>query len=417
VRPPRGFVLGLSGLAFVAGALAIVDASGRRAEGTFAAGSVFSEEPEGLSLAFRYLSERSAGEEAGRPEVSVLSRRLGVGSLPADGVLFRWRPRRTPFPPSREDLEKKSSEEEDSEEEDHEGEGPEVESSSEDTPSPETPERLLTGREEAWVRNGGRLVLGLDSGYGPLGIRRNVRGGPVRKVFPLWPGVAVLEPGAKKRSITDGPAEEAHAVFVQGSSALVSRLVVGRGEVLLLAAPELVENERLAAADHLGLLEALAGSGRPVAFDEWTHGLGQDETLLELMLEWGLGPTLVVGALAFVLVLWRRRTRVGPEEDDTTEERSEAVDLVDSLAQLYDRALSRREAAALHLQGFRKAVALRTGLKGAALERRARELLGGTGDLPAGVREIPASAFLGTLTAVNAAYRRLDEHAHSRRRP
>jgi hypothetical protein len=239
----------------------------------------------------------------------------------------------------------------------------------------------------------------------------------VRKVFPLWPGVAALEPGGNKRRITEGPAEDAHAVFVQGSSTLVSRLVVGQGEILLLAAPELLENERLASADHLGLLEALVGPGRPVAFDEWTHGLGQDETLLELMLEWGLGPALVLGMLAFALVLWRSRTRVGPEAADATEERSEAVDLVDSLAQLYDRALSRREAAALHLQGFRKAVALRTGLKGAALERRARELLGETGDLPADAREIPASAFLRTLTAVNSAYRRLDEHAHTRRRP
>jgi hypothetical protein len=353
-------VLGLAGVAFVAGALAIVDAGGRRAEGTFAAGSVFSEESEGLSLAFRYLGERRGSEG---PEVSVLSRRLGVGSLPADGVLFRWRPRRTPFPSPREDLEKKSSEEGDSEEEDHEAESPDAESSSEDTPSPETPGPLLTVREEAWVRGGGRLVLGLDAGYGPLGIERDSRGGPVRKVFPLWPGVAVLEPGGKKQRISDGPAEDAHAVFVQGSSPLVSRLVVGRGEVVLVAAPELLENERLAAAEHLGLLEALAGKGRPVAFDEWTHGLGQDETLLELMLEWGLGPVLVVAALAFVLALWRGRTRVGPEEDDATEERSEAVDLVDSLAQLYDRALSRREAAALHLQGFRKAVALRTGLK------------------------------------------------------
>jgi hypothetical protein len=416
MRPPRGLVLGLAGLAFVAGALAVVDAEGRRAEGTFAAGSVYNEATDGLSLAFRYLSERTAGE-AGGATVSVFARRVGPGSLPADGVLFRWRPQRTPFPSSREDLEKKSSEEEGSEEEDREDERPETGSSSEDTPSPETPEPLLTGREEAWVRAGGRLVLGLATSYGPLGIRRDVRGGPVRKVFPLWPGVAILEAGDEKRRITDGPAEGAHAVFVRGSSALVSRLVVGRGEVLLLAAPELLENERLGDADHLALLEALAGAGRPVAFDEWTHGLGQDETLLELMLEWGLGPALAVGALAFVLALWRGRMRVGPEEDDAAEERSEAVDLVDSLSQLYDRALSRREAATLHRQGFRRAVALRTGLKGAALEQRARELLGGTRELPAGPREIPVSTFQQTLTAVNAAYRRLDEHAHSRRRP
>jgi hypothetical protein len=193
--------------------------------------------------------------------------------------------------------------------------------------------------------------------------------------------------------------------------------VIGRGEVLLLTAPQLLENERLAAADHLALLEALAGEERPVVFDEWAHGLGQDESLLALMLEWGLGPALVVAALTFILLLWRSRTRLGPEEDDTEEERSEAVDLVDSLAQLYDRALSRREATSLHLRGFRQAVSLRTGLKGAALERRARELLDDAAALPVGEREIPASAFLRTLQAVNDGYRRLDEHAHTRRRP
>lgn len=414
MRPPRGFFLWLAGVAFAAGALAIVDAGAREAEGTFAEGSIFSEEPEGLSLAFRYLGERTGSE--GR-EVSVLSRRLGAESLPVDGVLFRWRPRRTPFPASREDLEEESSNDDGSVEEAQDEEDPEREAPREEAPASQTPERLLTVREREWVRRGGRLVLGLDEGYGSLGIERDATGGPVRKVFPLWPGVVVLEPGEKKRRIRNGPAQYTHAVFVQGLSPLVSRLVVGRGEVVLVAAPELLENERLAAADHLGLLEALAGDGRPVAFDEWTHGLGQDESLLELMLEWGLGPVVVVAALAFALALWRGRTRVGPEEDDATEERSEAVDLVDSLAQLYERALSRREAAALHLQGFRKAVALRTGLKGAALERRARELLAGADDLPAGEREIPASAFLRTLSAVNGAYRRLDDHAHTRRRP
>jgi hypothetical protein len=198
--------------------------------------------------------------------------------------------------------------------------------------------------------------------------------------------------------------------------ALLSRLVVGRGEVWVLTAPGLLENGRLAMADHLGLLEALAGSGRPILFDEWVHGLGQDESLLALMLEWGLGPALVAAALAFVLLLWRHRKRLGPEEAAVAEERSEAVDLVDSLAQLYDRALSRREAAALHLQGFRKAVSLRTGLRGAALEQRTRTLLDDAALLPAGERELPASGFLRILHAVNDGYRRLDEHAHTRRR-
>jgi hypothetical protein len=402
VRPPRSAALWVPALAFVAGALAVVDAGGRRAKG-LSAGSVYNETPEGLSLAFRYLRERVPPDGTG-PGVSVLSKRVGPGALPAGGVLFRMRPRRMPLPvvvENAEDAEKDSSEGKDAGR--RRASGP--------------PPRLLTRDEEAWVQTGGRLVLGLDADYGSLAVATTGQGGPVRKVFPLWPGVSALDPGTSAVHVSGGAAEHAHTIFAQGSEVLLSRLVIGRGEILLLTAPQLLENRRLATADHLGLLEALAGEGRPVVFDEWTHGLGQDESLLALMLEWGLGPALVVASLAFTLLLWRSRTRLGPEEEDAVEARSEAVDLVGSLAQLYDRALSRREAAALHLQGFRRAVSLRTGLKGAALERRSRELLGDAAALPVGEREIPAARFLRALHAVNDGYRRLDEHAHTRRRP
>jgi hypothetical protein len=389
VRPPRSSVLVLAAVAFVAGALAVVDRGGRRAQGTFAPASVYSETPDGLSLAYRYVGERSGG-------VAVLSERVRAGTLPSGGVLFRMRPLRTPFRgPARED-----------QDEDEEGEAGET------APSV-SPPSLLTPAEEEWVRDGGRLVLGLETGYGPIVVSRMSGGGTVRKVFPLWPGVAVLHVETPRALRV----EAAHTIFSRGSQAILGRIVLGDGEVLLLAVPEVLENAHLGTADHLGLLEALAGDGRPVLFDEWAHGLGQEDSVLMLMLEWGLGPALVVAALAFALFLWRGRTRLGPEEDDATDERSEAVDLVDSLAQLYDRALTRREAAALQLRGFRQAVGLRTGLQGEALDRRTRELLEEGPSLPPGDREIPASAFLQALKAVNDGYRRLEEHAHSRRRP
>lgn len=388
MRLPRGSMVALAAVAFLAGALAVVDRGGRHAEGTFAPASVYSDTPDGLSLAYRYLGERA--------DVSVLSEPVRAGTLPAGGVLFRIRPVRTPMrsPAARD------------EEEDQE-------KPSDREPPAASPPELLTPAEAEWVRGGGRLVVGLESDYGPVGVSRGSGGGAVRKVFPLWPGVAVLQVDAPRALRLDG----AHTVFSRGAQAILGRVPLGDGEVLLLAVPEVLENARLGRADHLGLLEALAGRGRPVVFDEWAHGLGQEEGVVVLMLEWGLGPALVVAALAFVLLLWRGRVRVGPQEDDATDGRSEAVDLVDSLAQLYDRALSRREAATLQLRGFREAVALRTGLQGAALDRRVRELLVEGAPLPPGDREIPTSAFLRALAAVNDGYRRLEEHAHSRRRP
>jgi hypothetical protein len=342
-------------------------------------------------MAYRYLGQRARVPDAPRPAPVVLTERPRADTLPREGVVFRLRPVRSPHPMSPEETQPRKKKE-------------------------ERPSSLLVPAEEAWVRAGGRLVLGVAESYGPLTLTPGRAAPPPRKVFPLWPGVERLAPAGTAPAPGGPPAEEAHAVFVAGDAPVVGRLPLGRGEVILLTAPEVLENARLAQADHLLLLEALAGTGRAVAFDEWAHGLGQDGGLLERLLAWGYGPALAVAALAFALALWRGRARLGPEEPEPPDTRSEAVDLVDSLGSLYERALSRREAAALHLQAFRRAVALRTGLAGGALDRRVRDLLGGgPPPLPA-AGEIPASDFARRLSLVNDGYRRLHEHARTRRR-
>jgi hypothetical protein len=383
-------VLWTAAAVFGAGAYRVIGAGGQRAAG-LENGSVFNETPQGASLAFRYLRERS---NTGRGKAPlVLSQRLGPGRLPSDAVLFRLAPRRVPFAAPDEDENRKRKEK----------------------PARSVP--LLAPAEEAWVRDGGRLVLGVDASYGPVTVKPAAAAAPVRKTFPVWPGVVTLAPATPLRALSGPIADEAHALFAGGPARILARLPVGRGEVLLCSAPDVLENGRLAQADHLRLLEALAPPERPPAFDEWAHGLGQEQGLLRLLFTWGFGPALATGALAFGLALWRSRARLGPPEQDALEARSEAVDLVASLSQLYDRALSRREAAALDLEGFRRAVALRTGLAGALLEKRARELVGSTlPPLPA-TGEIPAAELGRRLTTLNDAYRRLHEHAHTRRRP
>jgi hypothetical protein len=114
-----------------------------------------------------------------------------------------------------------------------------------------------------------------------------------------------------------------------------------------------------------------------VYFDEHAHGLREDRGLLPLLLEWGLGPSLAMLALTGLAVVWRGRVRVGDAEDVAEDVRSDAVDLVDSLAQLYGRALRRDESAALYYEALQRAVAQRSGLRGAALERRLEQLTGG----------------------------------------
>ncbi len=350
----RWLPVALAAVLFFGGAWLLV-APERTARQAFPPGSVYSAADDGLSLAYGYLVRRRAA--------STLHRPLDLRSVEPDAVVFRVRPL---LPP--------------------------------DVAAPFAEERpargaalagLLGAEEEEWLASGGRLVLAVAAPYGALGVRSTARTKPkaeaepppgraVRKVFPLWPAVERLRPPAARVLAAPG-LPLGHALFALGGEAVASRRSVGRGELIALAAPEVFENAHLGRADHLRLLEALAESGRPVYFDERAHALGQERGVRALLLGWGLGPALGLAALAALAAFWRGRARLGPPEPEPPDRRREAVDLVDSLAQLYARALSRRESLALYRRALAGAVALRTGLRGAALEARVAALAGDAG--------------------------------------
>ncbi|HVF61820.1 MAG TPA: DUF4350 domain-containing protein [Thermoanaerobaculia bacterium] len=344
---------------FFAGAWFLV-APERTARQAFPPGSVYSAADDGLSLAYEYLVRRRTAATLHRP--------LDLRSVEPDAVVFRVRPL---LPP--------------------------------DAAAPFAEERpargaalagLLGAEEEEWLASGGRLVLAVAAPYGGLGVRSTAKAKPeaepparpVRKVFPLWPAVERLRPPTARVLAAPG-LPLGHALFALGGEEVASRRSVGRGELIALAAPEVFENAHLGRADHLRLLEELAGSGRPVYFDERAHALGQERGVRALLLGWGLGPALGLGALAALAAFWRGRARLGPPEPEPPDRRREAVDLVDSLAQLYARALSRREALALYRRALGGAVGLRTGLRGAALEARVYALTGDAGEAAATGRE------------------------------
>jgi hypothetical protein len=351
----RWLPFALAAVVFLGGAWFLV-APERTARQAFPPGSVYSAADDGLSLAYGYLVRRRGA--------STLHRPLDLRSVEPDAVVFRVRPL---LPP--------------------------------DAAAPFAEERpargaalagLLGAEEEEWLASGGRLVLAVAAPYGGLGVRSTAKakpqaeaesapGRPVRKVFPLWPAVERLRPPAARVLAAPG-LPLGHALFALGGEAVASRRRVGRGELIALAAPEVFENAHLGRADHLRLLEALAGSGRPVYFDERAHALGQERGVRALLFAWGLGPALGIGALAAIAAFWRGRARLGPPEPEPPDRRREAVDLVDSLAQLYARALSRRESLALYRRALAGAVALRIGLRGAALEARVHALAGDAGE-------------------------------------
>lgn len=348
----------------------------------FVPGSVHNTGPEGMSLARAYLAR------AGR-KVDTLGRPVARAFLPADAVLFRLAPAAPPPPPPPEDGDGKDKKKE---------------------KAPPPPPRLLSPEEEAWVRGGGRLVLAVARPYAQLSVA--VELGDLAKVFPASPAVRRLEPPVPR--VLSGPGlEGAVALWTAGAGVMAARRALGKGEIVLLGIPEIFQNRALGAADHLAWLDVLAGAGRPVWFDEHVHGLELGAGMLEILRAWGFGPLLVLAGLAAATAFWRGRSRLGPAEDDARETRVEAVEFVDSLALLYDRALGRRPAIDLYRQAFEKAVAARTGLRGDALKARAVQLLGPAAAPPPG--DLTQAGFERSLAALNDAFRRLD-HEHRRGR-
>ncbi len=78
--------------------------------------------------------------------------------------------------------------------------------------------------------------------------------------------------------------------------------------------------------------------------------------------------------------------------------------------------LSRSDALVRYVRVFERATALRTGLTGRALAARVRAHMGEPPLTAPSGKDIPAAEFGRGLTRINAAFRRLEEHAHARRR-
>jgi hypothetical protein len=214
------------------------------------------------------------------------------------------------------------------------------------------------------------------------------------------------------RGLGGWAAREALAIIAGDEAPVLSLAPRGKGDIVLCSTPEIFQNGKLGQADHLGLLLQLAGPGRPVFFDEFAHGLDRGTGTFEILARWGFGPFLVIVLIAWLVSFWRRRVRVGPEEDDARETRIEAVDFVDSLALLYARILPRRHLLSLYSRAFEQTAASRLGLRGPDLEARVREFLPLRLTRPAKGKDLGAGEFHRDLDAINHAFRRLNDAKH-----
>lgn len=349
---------------------------------------------DGTSLARRYLARRGPSLELTRP--------LAAGLVPRDGVVFRIVESRAPlftigdFPDDEDDDAPRRPAKK----------GQPAPPKPLVKPKPPTP--LISAAEDEWIRDGGRLVLAIENSYGPLDVR-NHGGGVARKTFPIWPGIDAVPLPHARTLAGDLALRRTHALFIDGTDPVIARQEIGRGDLLLVAAPELFTNGELAKGNHLALLDAIAAR-RPVYFDEVVHGLISDAGMIGLMRDWNLGPFLAVMLLAGVMVFWRGGRAVGAREDDFRDTRSDAIDLVSSLGALYDRSMTPGEAIAVYHYELTRAVAAHTGLRGDALKTRVDAMTGGVVP-PRKHDPLNGEQFQELLARLNDSFRRI-EHAN-----
>lgn len=345
----------------VLGGAWLLHESGR---GNGTAGSSLARGERGLSVARAYLAA-----DDGRT-VGTLDRPLSAATAPAGATVFRLHPADQPDA--------------------HEGKS---------APDP------LAPAERAWVAAGGRLVVGFAGTW--RGLRTSGSGRP-HLALPLLPGVRVLGDGC--RGLQGGLVDQATPAFVVDERPAISRLRLGDGEVWLLGCPEALENAGLGQADHLALLAALAGPGRPVLFDERSNGAAGAGGVGEVLVGWGLGGSLALAVLVLLALAWRRAVVPGPDSPPADPPAGSALDGVPAVAALYERAMTPAACLDLHHRRLQRAAAARHG--GSAAGQAAMQRLLPNWRPPASADH---NAFRAALRRLNHAFRSLrDEHPHRR---
>lgn len=372
------------GVAYVAATLIWIGSDRRIAQKSFPAFSSANTSGEGLSLAMKYL------QRSGRRNVNMLTTPPD-GTLPAGSVIFRALEPQEGFS-LEEFLHRQENE------------------TKKKSKAHRLIEPLLSEDEEAYVRHGGRFVIAIAGRYDVTLTTRNVKPAkPAVKVFPIWSGIdRITFPLCRTLQAPD-VLRRAHALYVIDDQPAIARMTIGSGDVILIAGPELFDNEHV--AQHLDLLTALAGDRRIVYFDETVHGLLTDIGTLDLLRGWRLGPALFLLLVIAVVTIWRGARRVGTAEDDFRDTRSEAVDLVSSLGALYDETMSRAEGIALYHQALTQSVAAQTGLRGEQLQKRIAML---TKDMrpPDRAARMEIEEFNQMLSTLNEAFRKVEHAEH-----
>ena len=272
-------------------------------------------------------------------------------------------------------------------------------------------ESLIGSADESWIRAGGRMVIVPSGSAGQI----HLVSGPCsasQQVFPTEPPLPKIDVPSC-HSLSGAGLQHFHSLLIDDSGPLLVRRSIGAGELLVFSIPEALSNEYLARGGNLALLDSLAGDGREIVFDETIHGIREESSIWDVLLgQWRLGPALFLFALAALGAFWKKAKTTGRADRPDADSRSEAIALVESLGQLYDRAVDRETSLRLYYQALLRSVHARTGMKGEALERFVRSRTEGYDTNPK-FHDISREEFQRMLKILNRAYETVG-HGNSR---
>jgi uncharacterized protein DUF4350 len=385
----RAALLAVAVIAWFVALAAWIDGDPRFAETAYDAFSSFNSSPGGTSQAFGYLAATHRGARR-------LIRDVAVEHPPRDATIFRIGSRGIArwIALQQEEEQKKSDKKA--------KDAKKKKKDKKDEPPPKRVESLIDEREEAWIRSGGHLVIAPAADVAQIHLQPGTCG-KLRQVFPVDPPLPAVDvPNC--HSLSGAGLQRFHSLLTDDSGPTLVRRRIGAGEILVFSIPEALSNEYLAKGGNLAMLERLAGSGRRIYFDETVHGIRQEASIWDLLVgEWRLGPALAVLALAAMAAFWRKARATGLPERVEADARSDAVDLVQSLGQLYDRSVDREESLRLYYHALVRAIHARTGLTGEALERLVRVRTEGYDPKPK-FQDISREEFQRMLKILNHAY-------------
>ena len=250
---------------------------------------------------------------------------------------------------------------------------------------PETMSAADVSALDAWLANGGHLVIGGNSAlwvdkmferapkWSPAGI---LDGSPLAPV-PETAGISHVAGEGFGSWEDTGAALPVVGLTSEAARTLVAVATPGTGRAVLLADPSILHNRFLARADNAAFGLNLAGpAGSEVYFAEGVHGYGNETGLAAIPTRW----KVALGGLALAALVWMIAAgrRLGPPQPEGRDLPPPRRAYVDALTTTLARTKRGNEVVAPLRAAARAKIARRTGLANdasdAAVEGAARGL-------------------------------------------